>query len=70
MSYSNLECSVYILTKDGTKSCNIFRFENQGIFLVRYDAEDLKRRFSGVANGKMILDQLMNQFDQEFVLMY
>jgi hypothetical protein len=52
------ECTIYILTKDGRKSCNIFRFENQGVDLLHYDKADFERAFSGVTSGKEFLDQL------------
>lgn len=57
------ECTIFILTKDGRKACNVFRFENQGVDLLCYDTEDLEQVFSGVTNGKMFLDRLDRLYD-------
>ena len=58
MASTYSECTVYILTKDGRKSCNIFRFENQGMGLIQYDTADFQKAFCNVTSGKMFLDQL------------
>ena len=58
MASTYSECTVYILTKDGRKSCNIFRFENQGMGLIQYDTADFQKAFGNVTSGKMFLDQL------------